>query len=137
MTFLQSVFYTLNRLITPTEPGTTHPKGICGPLLPLGGHRGDLGADPADMVVIQTELGARGGACQSWEVGEFHGKGEVGFGGDFFLTAFIPSGLGLSTSWEPAEAGSGEGSSHKACDLGVCGDAPPDPHPHCSGPDCF
>jgi hypothetical protein len=35
---------------------------------------------PAGMVVIQTELGARGGACQSREVGESLGKGGVGQG---------------------------------------------------------
>lgn len=55
------------------------------------------------MVVIQTELGARGGACQSWAVGEFHGKGEVGFGGDFF------SRLSYPQAWVSVLAGSGQG----------------------------
>lgn len=39
-----------------------------------------------------------GGGRVSWE-------GRGGFRWGFFLTAFIPSGLGLSTSWEPAGGG--------------------------------
>lgn len=71
-------------------------------------------------------------------MGEFHGKGEVGFGEDF-LTAFIPPGLGLSASWELVEAasqlGGVRGAPPKSVTEGVCGEPPP--RSHHSGQGCF
>lgn len=57
-----------------------------------------------------------------------------------FLTAFMPSGLGLSTSCEPVVSYLGRVSRAPTKPVtrgGSCKDAPPESHPHCSGQDCF